>query len=697
MASKRKKLTDEEIVAILQDEAGTAIGAHDGDLARDIERANNFYMGKPYGDEVDGRSQFVTREVLETIEGVMPYMMEVFFGADQVCVFEPEDEDDIEGAKQETEYVNWVFYKSNKGFRIGYEWIKDALLNKIGIVKAVREGRFLPQHKHYENLTPEQVFALADEFSEDDIEDLEIIEDPETGLSDVRFTVVSQESSTVIYNVPPENWRISDGSRCVATARYVGESYEKSISELREMGFEVEDDIASDDSPERFGTVKTSRHEDISDELSRKGPDLSGPSRIVTVWEEYIYLDADGDGLAELLKVIRVGSEILLKQPVDRRPYFAWGPVITPHRFHGLSLAELVMDIQQLKSRFIRNILDNQFLTNNGRYAVVDGQVNLDDLLTSTPHGIVRENFSGAVRELPTPQLGASAFNVLGYVDAMQEKRAGISDRSVGLDPKQFNSHVSATGAELVMTAVERKVALVARIFAETGLKELLLGIHRLGMKFEHPNKKIRTSNGQFIPLNPETWRTRHNMTVTVGIGNGSKQTQMAQMSQIAGTMQMIAQAGFLGSIVTPDNIYNFAMEQTRTLGRKDGALFFTEPGPDAGEQGPSVEEQQLQMQAQVEQQKLELETFEKQAKAQVEMLKLQIEQQKQELEFERVEIEKMRLALEEAKVRNEADFRLMEDTLEQRRLQREQELREREISDRRRESDSRGRGEADS
>ncbi len=187
--AKRNKLTEEEIVAELRQEALQAIGAHDGELADDIERSFNYYMGKPYGDEVDGRSKFVTREVLETIEGMMPYLVKIFFSSDQAVVFEPDSEEDIPATEQETEYVNWVFYRRNPGFKIGYQWIKDGLMNRIGIVKAVREGSFGPTVRKYRNLTEEQIAELFADIDEEQLENAEIDYDEETSLSDVEIRV----------------------------------------------------------------------------------------------------------------------------------------------------------------------------------------------------------------------------------------------------------------------------------------------------------------------------------------------------------------------------------------------------------------------------------------------------------------------------------------------------------------------------
>ena len=391
----------------------------------------------------------------------------------------------------------------------------------------------------------------------------------------------------------------------------------------------------------------------FSDNATKSDPS----ARTVSVSEEYTFLDVDDDGIAELIKTIRVGRNLLLNETVEVRPYYGWSAVMVPHRLHGMSAADLVMDIQLLRSKFFRNILDNQFLQNNGRYTVIDGQVNLDDIMESTPHGIVRQNFDGAVGVLPTPQLGPDAFNMLSYTDQLQERRAGVSERSAGLDPKAFNSNTTLGNTEIIMAAAEQKVELIARIFAECGLKELFMGLQRLG-SFEKPGVKIRTNNGSFIPINPEEWRERTDMTVTVGIGNGSKNQQVSQIGAIAATQQAVVSGGGLGTLVTPTNVYNLAIEQSKAVGRKDGSQFFTKPESDEIDKGPSVEEQIKLAELKNDEVKIQIEAKEIQER-------LELSAAEQILNEQRLEFEKEELAFKIRQHEDENEFKILEAQIE--------------------------------
>jgi len=620
-------MTDEELLSRLQEEADAATGAHDGILAERIEKLNDYYHGDKYGNEVEGRSQFVTREVYETVESIMPYLVKIFFSSDKAVIFDPEDEDDIQAAQQETEYVNWVFYRANPGFKIGYSWIKDGLMNKVGYVKATRESAS-PESKEYEHQTEEQVAMMLAGLGDDFEGSVELFQEDEQ-LSTLKITEVKGEDRTVITNVPPEEMRISEGDTCIESARYVAQVSMRTISEIRAMGFDVDDDVEDAGSDVDYSSIRQDRNDDVVIESYGAGFEL-GSSRKVQFREEYLRIDRNDDGIDELWQVFRIGDTVIHEEEVPESGFYSWSPIIVPHRHVGSTPVDPIMDIQLLKSKVIRNLLDNQERTNNGRYAVVDGQVNLDDLMSSSPAGIVRMNFQGAVESLATPQLDRSAFEVLGYADSLAERRSGVSERGQGLDPKMFNSNTAASTAELVMSSAEQKLELIARVFAETGLKDLMLGIHRLGLAHEKPEKKIRNNNGEFIAINPEEWRSRNDMNVTVGIGNGSKNQQLMQMQQIEQTMQTIVSAGGLGTIVKPSNVWNLAMEKTRVAGRKDGNLFFTQPESEDTDEGPSVEEQALQAQMQTEQKKAEQADMELQLKAQ------RLELDAQELEFKK-------------------------------------------------------------
>jgi hypothetical protein len=136
------------------------------------ERADSldYYLGDMSKDmpAQDGRSKAVSTDVADTIEGLMPNLMDIFAGSDEVVRFEPVGPEDEEAAQQETDYVNHVFMQQNPGFMVLYSFIKDALLSKIGIVKVWWEENEQEERETYYDLTDEQFAMLSMAVAESD-------------------------------------------------------------------------------------------------------------------------------------------------------------------------------------------------------------------------------------------------------------------------------------------------------------------------------------------------------------------------------------------------------------------------------------------------------------------------------------------------------------------------------------------------
>ena len=312
----------------------------------------------------------------------------------------------------------------------------------------------------------------------------------------------------------------------------------------------------------------------------------TGPSRRVLVRDTYIRIDADGDGIAELMRYVVVGSTVILEEEAECIPFAAITPVIMPHRHIGRSVADLVMDIQLIKSTLLRGNLDNMYLANNGRYAISD-RVNLDDMLTSRPGGVVRVAGDPAAAILPLthPTLGNNAFSMIEYMDSVKENRTGITKYNQGMDANSLNK--TATGIQAIMSAAQQRVELIARIFAETGVKELFLLVHQLVRKHNQRQDIYRLRN-KWIPVDPRQWKTRTDMSVTVGLGTGNKDQQLMHLQTILMAQREALQIG----VATPKNIYNALAKLTQNAGFKDPEEFWTEPqeGPPPPRQDPKVE-----------------------------------------------------------------------------------------------------------
>lgn len=650
--------------ALLDAEIDGAIGYLQTETTEQRTKALEYYLRYPYGNEIEGRSQIVTGEVAEVVDGAIPQLIRIFTASDDIIQFDPAGPGDEAGAQQATAYANWVFYKDNPGFAVLHDWFKDALLEKVGVVKAYWDDKIDVIKEVYQNLTDDELtYLLADGTRE--ILEQETVITPQTDpmgnpVLDMQGQPVLLSSHSVkvakknrigrirIENVPPEEFIISKKARTIQDAPFCAHRKLITRSDLVAMGFDekiVQDLPAYDDlsfSPERI--ARFSEGEQPSDQES-----YDPAMEEVEVYECYVYADRDGDGIAELLQVWYAATEILEERETDYVPFHSLCPVPVPHKFYGLSLADKALDLQLQKSTITRQMLDNLYLTNNARVGAVEGRVNIDDLLTATPGGVVRMKDPGAVVPLAVQPVANQAFPMLEYLDSVQAKRTGISDASQGLDPNILQN-VTATAVAAFQNASSGKLELIARIFAETGIKSLFKGILHLLCKYSDKPRLIRM-RGKYVPMDPRMWSNQYDVQIAVGLGTGSQQQQMAMLSMILSKQEQILQQ------FGPSNPLVSVTQYRETLGRmieaagfKDSAMFFKaitpeieaqlnqppQPGQDPATQAMMA---QAQMQIQIAQQKaqadIQLAREKAAAELQLEREKAAAELQRRQQEFE--------------------------------------------------------------
>jgi ribosomal protein S28E/S33 len=270
-----------------------------------------------------------------------------------------------------------------------------------------------------------------------------------------------------------------------------------------------------------------------------------------------------------------------------------------------------------MKSTLLRNLMDNMYNQNFGRYAVLEGQANLDDLLTQRPGGVVRVKSPNAVMPLATPPLEPYSFQMLEYLDSVRESRAGVSRMSQGLDENALTSHTTATAVNAVMNASQSRVELIARNFAETGVKGLMARIYQLLLKNQDKERVVMLRN-EWVPVRPDAWNDKFDCTVSVALGNGNKDQQLSHLTimlQFAGD----AMRGGL-PIVSMQNMYNIGAAMVRNMGFQNVSDFLTDPSQSPQDQGPSQEEKMAEMEMQLKQKELEI----KAADIQVKQMKIQ-------------------------------------------------------------------------
>jgi hypothetical protein len=649
---------------ILQAEIDDSIGMLDSDTTSERAEAINAYLRRPYGNEVEGRSQVVTGEVAEVIDGALPQLIRVFTASDELGRFDPVGPGDEEAAKQATDYANWVFYKDNRGFALLHDWFKDALLEKTGCLKAYWDEKLDVTEEAYQNLTDNELLLLMSDQSRQIVAQETVSEQVETpqGITAVQYhNVVVQKrakSGRVQIDVlPPEELIVSKKATCVEDAPFIAHRRLVSRSELISMGFDAD----------QVNSLPAYNSLDFTDErLARYTPgeepfeqdSLDESMQQAEVYESYIYVDYDGDGIAELRQIFYSSNQILkwsngqdANIKTDYVPFHVICPLPVPHKFFGQSLADRTLDIQLIKTTITRQILDNIYLINNARMQVVEGQVNLDDLLNVTPGGVVRTKSAGSVAPITVPDVTGTAFPLLGYFDSVQAKRTGVSDQQQGLDPNVLQN-VTAAAVAATTQAAQGKLELIARIFAETGVKSLFKGILHLLCKYQDRPRLIRM-RGKFVEMDPREWSNQYDVTISVGLGTGTKQEQMAMLQMVLAKQEQIIQAyGPANPLVSVGQYRNTIGRFIEAAGFKDSTEFFKEitpeqdqalsnPPPQQPQQNPAMDAMiaQAQAQIQIEQQKamaaIETQRMKAQADIQLAREKAAAELQLKQQEFQ--------------------------------------------------------------
>ena len=656
-------MDENKLKSIIDSEIWSALGYIQSETTGERQKALEYYLRRPYGNEVEGKSQIVTGEVAEAVDGALPQLIRVFTSSDSVVEFTPEHEGDQELADGATTYVNHVFYKDNDGFHILHNWFKDALLEKNGIVKVYWDDETNITKEEYKGLTEDE-FALIMQDQEVDIVSHEMVTqqeanvDPVTGETvmhdiinhNVKVRKTVRNGTVRVENIPPEEFIISKRARNIQDTPFCAHRKMLTRSELIAMGFEpnIVEGLNTADaleySPERI--ARYTRGEQPTDMMSQ-----DHSMQLVEVYECYIKVDYNDDGVAELRRIFYASNTILSDEDCDYIPFHSLCPLPIPHKFFGNSLADRTMDLQLIKSTVTRQILDNLYLTNNARVVAVEGQVNYDDLLTSTAGGVIRAKNINAVSQLNVANSAGQAFPMLEYLDQVQAKRTGVSDAQQGLSP-DILQNATATAVATMSNAANAKLELIARIFAETGVKSLFQSIFRLLCKYQVQPRTLMI-NRKEVTFNPREWSEQYSISINVGLGTGSRTEQLATMQMILGKQEQILQGyGLNNPLVTLKQYRDTLAKFIHMAGFKDASTFLNEVSQEQAQMLAQQDKHKVDPSVQAAQEIAQVEREKAQLKAQTEQAKLDLERQQMELDNARKQLE---LQIQEFKIQADA------------------------------------------
>lgn len=623
-------------------------------LATDRARAIDYFLGTNLDPAPEGRSQVMDRSVFETILWMLPSFVRIFANGDDVVSVAPIGKEDEKGAKQEGQYLNHVALKKTPWFQTCHDWFMDALLTRNAYVYVYRDYKRNVEIEHYERQTRQGIAMLTTGPNGQPDPDVQVLKshgypDPDGGqepqmgesgqplmqpapippelqahiqqahasgqqlppppmvpvmgpamLYDLTLRRTEREGRYCIDVLPPERCKISHRTPNFRLEQCpYFEYYEyQSISDLRAAGFDVEDDIASgnDDDDLTQEAYARDRFMENAGEDTPADPAMRRV-KVRTVWIQH---DTDGDGIAEMQRCIRVGRTILEKEEVGRIHVASIVPTPLPHRHIGLSAADLAMEVQDVMRALLRGGLDNLYLANNGRIGVTN-KVNIDDVLISRPGQPIRvdtdnPDAAGHIFPVTQPFIFGETVQGMEYMKQTREARTGVQNGMSGLDPSIMTNAQPGT-VNQITAALSQRLELIARIFAD-GMKDLFSILHEVILKSGH-KKDVVQLNGEWVEIDPATWKKRKDFNITVGYAAGNKDAMVQRLMVIAANQFQALTTGL--PVCTPENYYETMVELAKASDFSSGERFWTNPKdipPKPPQPDPLIAQAQIKAQA---------------------------------------------------------------------------------------------------
>jgi hypothetical protein len=672
----------DKLIAAIDAAEDNAYGSdNDGGLAADRALLINLYIGQNVDPAPPGRSQVVDRSVFETIQWILPSLCRIYANGSDLVSIPPLGPDDEAAAKQEAEYINHVVQDRNPWFELFNTWSTDALLTRNAYFYAYRDTKRSTEIERYERQTEAGVALLLQD------KDVEVIDHkaypsdepagvdemgqplPPEMLYDVELRRVEEKGEVCIKVLPPERVKVSQytPSYRLSDCPYFEFYDDVTLSDLRAEGFDVDDDIASDEASyeteedQARDLYTETRDDDHKDPAMRR-------VRRRAIW---IAHDHDEDGIAELQYVVRVGREILFREEVGSIPIACAVPSPLPHRHVGMSVGDMVADVQRIKTAILRQGLDNLYLSNNPQKVYNQNLVNLDDLMTSVPGGHIRvDGDPNQVRYEKHPFVFPEAMQGLEYMDQIRENRAGVNRYFTGVDQNSLNK--TATGIQTLSTMAAQRVEQLARILG-SGIEDLARIVHELILKGGHKKEIVRLK-GEWVEVDPAQWKKRSDFKISVGFASGNKDAMVQRLMMIAQNQYQALELGL--PIVEPQNLHETMLELTKASDFSSPERFWTDPKTaEPKPQPPNPDLMKLQLEGTVKEAELEMAQEQSATDAQLKQAELQLKAQEaaQKLEIEKYKIDtdaRVRIAIAEmqreqareaAQLQHEADMRMAE------------------------------------
>jgi hypothetical protein len=643
--------------------------AYGSDEASDLgkKRAKNieYYLGLNTNPAPEGRSQVVDRSVYETIQVMLPSLVRIFAGSsDEICKAVAIGPDDEAAAEQTTAVLRHYVTEKNNWEQICADWIFDSLVSMNGYAMAYWDESKRLIREEYEGQSDEQVAALMQDKNIHVLQHSQEIDEQATADAQEAFEQQSAQYQQFVQlaqsqaqqtgqppQIPPPPQPPSpvllhdlvieraenDGKVCIRVLApehctvssdtpnwmldecpYFEYREQKTIADLRSMGLEVDEDVSDDEDNDNEEDMARDRFGENRDEQNK------GVMRLVWARMVWVKADAEGDEQSRLYYAIIVGRTVLFAQPVGRIPVASMTAQPLPHRHIGMSVAETITDLQDIKQAVKRGGLDNLYLANNGRH-VISSKVNVEDLLDSRPGGVIRmldESLPGEGHVLPLvhPFAFDSIVQSLEYFDQERQNRSGASRYFSGTDAGAINK--TAQGTMALQNMASMRIEHIARMMAPA-VESLFSAVWEIVSK--HANKALALKlKGQWTMVDPQAWRTKRDIRISVGVGAGNKESMMAQLQMQLGAQVNLMPIGVAG----PEQIHATVTEMAKLAGFANPARFWIDPSQTPPKPPPPMPEQiKAQSAMQIKQMELQADAQKFQAEQIGKMRELQAQQ----------------------------------------------------------------------
>lgn len=650
---KDTPLEESELLSLLERNLDAADTYTESLVGEQRDKSHRYYYGEPLGNEKPGRSQHISRDVFDAVESTKALLLDTFTADRRVVEFTPETNEDIEAARQATEFVNYLFYRQNNGFKILQDTLHDGLVSKLGVVKRWWDTRYTYVQEEFADLDEAQFVMMA--------------QDPEVEITVLNQTPIQPEmvdpmtgqvvmpaittytgelkrrinkSQVRVDNLEPEKLYISPRAKSLEDTDFVSYRYEKEIGELLEDGYDPEkvEELDEELDTYRDSTLGRDSYDEFSAETSMRD---DHPNRsYVTIYESYIRIyDPEVDSRCTY-KVVHSRRTLLDMEKVESHPFRGWCPFPIPHKAIGLSLADVTMDIQKSQSTLKRSVIDNAWLTNTSRWVANLSLVrNPRDLIDNKIGAVIDVNAmdpSSVVQPLSTPQISPNIFTTMELLEQEKEARSGSSRMSKGMDSDVVSKQNSSDLITRYMNASNRRTMVMARNFAESFLKPLMFDLYRLAIENDTQPRMVQLS-GKYVPIDPKQLRERTEMDVAVALTPDARAAEARTLTMLDQMWTANPQDQTLGGMYQTQQRFALLARAVDLMGLKGGDKYLLSPMSPEYQQGMQQNQQQAEQQKQMAQQ--------------IEFKKLELDERKVMVDERRAGVEEEKLVLEAEKI----------------------------------------------